>query len=100
MWATPISCPNCALTLDVGLAQLAVGLAWHYKRFENEQTPEERGRYAFAEDEARARHVGLWADPKPVSPWDWRKDRTKPSPEAKRRDPPYSPSLGAVVRRS
>src|SRR5215831_3157900 len=43
VWVTPLDCPNCGLTLDVALAQLTVGLAWHYKRFENEQTPEERG---------------------------------------------------------
>jgi hypothetical protein len=41
-------------------------------RFENEQTPEERGRYAFAEDEARARRAGLWQDKQPVPPWEWR----------------------------
>src|SRR5215470_127229 len=54
VWVTPLDCPNCELTLDVALAQLTIGLAWHYKRFENEQTPEERGQYSFAEDEARA----------------------------------------------
>jgi endonuclease YncB( thermonuclease family) len=53
--------------------QTAAGLAWHYKRFENEQTPEERGRYSFAEDEARARHIGLWKDPKAMPPWEWRR---------------------------
>src|SRR5215813_9522616 len=75
VWVTPSDCRSCGLTLDVALAQLTVGLAWHYKRFENEQTPEERGRYSFAEDEARARHIGLWKDPKATPPWEWR--RTK-----------------------
>ena len=75
VWVTPSDCRSCGLTLDVALAQLTVGLAWHYKRFENEQTPEERGRYSSAEDEARARHIGLWKDPKPTPPWEWR--RTK-----------------------
>ena len=28
--------------VDVGLEQLKAGLAWHYKRFENEQTPDDR----------------------------------------------------------
>ena len=62
----------CPKTLDVNLAQLTVGLAWHYKEYQHEQTPEDRGRYAFAEQEARARHAGLWADPDPTAPWDWR----------------------------
>jgi endonuclease YncB( thermonuclease family) len=56
----------------VGLAQLTDELAWHYKRFENEQTAEERGRYAFAEDEALVRRAGLWKDTKLVPPWEWR----------------------------
>ncbi len=31
------------------------------------------GRYEFAEQEARAKRAGLWADAAPVPPWDWRK---------------------------
>ena len=73
VWVTPADCPKCDKTLDAGLAMLTVGLAWHYKKYQNEQTPEDRGRYAFAEDEARAKHVGLWADADPTPPWDWRK---------------------------
>ena len=34
---------------------LTVGLAWHYKKYQSEQSPEDRGSYAFAEDEARAK---------------------------------------------
>ena len=29
--------------------------------------------YEFAEQEAKALKVGLWRDPEPVAPWDWRK---------------------------
>ena len=61
--------PTCPKTLDVNLAQLTVGLAWHYKEFEKEQSPEDRGRYAFAEQEARAKKAGLWSEPDPMSPW-------------------------------
>ena len=60
----------------MALAQLTVGLAWHYKRFENEQTPEERGRYSFAEDEARVRRAGLWQEKNRVPPWEWRRRKT------------------------
>jgi endonuclease YncB( thermonuclease family) len=80
LWVTPadVQCDtadsDCAQrkTLDANLAQLTVGLAWHYKEYEKEQSPEDRGRYAFAEQEARARKAGLWADPDPTPPWDWR----------------------------
>jgi endonuclease YncB( thermonuclease family) len=64
--------PDCAKTLDAGLAQLTVGLAWHYKKYASEQEPQQRGQYAFAEEEARAKRAGLWRDPNPVPPWEWR----------------------------
>jgi len=67
--------PGCPKTLDAGLAQLTVGLAWHYKKYAGEQDPQQRGQYAFAEDEARARQVGLWRDAQPVPPWSWRRSR-------------------------
>lgn len=70
VWVSPSDGP---LTLDVALAQLTVGLAWHYKRYAHEQSEEDRERYAYAEEEAQARGVGLWGDPNPVAPWDWRR---------------------------
>ena len=76
MVAPPNSCrparSDCPKTLDVGLAQITVGLAWHYQKYAKEQTYEDRERYAFAELEAKAKHVGLWQDEEPVAPWDWR----------------------------
>ena len=64
--------PDCAKTHDAGMAQLTVGLAWHYKKYAHEQEPQQRGQYAFAEEEARVKRAGLWRDPNPVPPWDWR----------------------------
>lgn len=57
---------------DVGLDQVKAGLAWHYKQYEDEQSPTDRSRYAAAEDAAREAHLGLWANPRPVQPWDFR----------------------------
>lgn len=57
---------------DANLAQVRMGLAWHYKAYEKEQSPSDRTAYAQAEAEAHNRHVGLWQDPKPVPPWDFR----------------------------
>jgi endonuclease YncB( thermonuclease family) len=73
VWVQPVSCPTCPKTLDAGLAQLTVGLAWWYRKYAKEQSPEAAGRYEFAEQEARAKRAGLWADADPVPPWDWRK---------------------------
>lgn len=64
---------SCAKTLDVGMAQLTQGLAWHFKRYAHEQPEEERERYSFAESEAKAKREGLWGDPNPVPPWECRK---------------------------
>ena len=78
VWVTPIDLPcartaePCPKTLDVNLAQLTVGLAWHYKEYAKEQSEEDRHRYAFAEQEARARRAGLWSEPDPTPPWDYR----------------------------
>ena len=60
---------------DIALAQLQAGLAWHFKRFENDQTQRERVAYAQAENEARSRKWGLWHDKEPVPPWEFRKKR-------------------------
>lgn len=61
--------------VDANLEQLRAGWAWHYKRYEGEQSADERQLYATAEAEARKALRGLWQDPEPVAPWDWRKSR-------------------------
>ena len=73
VWVQPASCPDCPLTLDAGHAQITLGMAWWFRRFANEQSPEDRAAYEFSEQEARAKRVGLWSDPEPMPPWEWRK---------------------------
>lgn len=58
---------------DVNLEQLKRGFAWHYKQYSSEQPAEERRSYAGAEDAARLRRLGLWVDPRPVEPWNFRR---------------------------
>jgi endonuclease YncB( thermonuclease family) len=43
------------------------GLAWHFKKYSDDRT------YAALEQEARKQHIGLWSEPNPVAPWEWRK---------------------------
>ncbi len=57
---------------DVGLQMLEAGAAWHFRRFESEQTAAERTAYRAAEDRARRARRGLWAQPNPMPPWDCR----------------------------
>jgi endonuclease YncB( thermonuclease family) len=73
VWVQPADCPSCGKTLDVNHAQILSGMAWWYRYYAKEQSPEDRGRYESAEDEARVRGWGLWADPNPINPYAWRK---------------------------
>ena len=68
---------DCAKTVDAGLAQLSAGLAWHYKQYAKEQPRVERESYAAAETEAHLKQLGLWADPHPTPPWEWRHPRPR-----------------------
>ena len=74
---TPTLCasPACLEKTDANYQQIAAGMAWHYKQFEPEQSPEDRQRYAAAENQARAAKRGLWTDPAPVPPWQFRPQR-------------------------
>ena len=58
---------------DVNLAMVQAGLAWHYKAYALEQSEEDRLTYSRAEDSARRSRTGLWVDPHPMAPWDWRR---------------------------
>ena len=77
MVASPDACPDasktCPKTLDAGLAQITVGLAWWYRYYAAEQSEQDQHRYEFAEYEARSRKAGLWMDNEPVQPWEWRR---------------------------
>ena len=58
---------------DMNLEQVKAGLAWHYKKYQNEQAATDRVKYSDAELDAREHGRGLWADQDPVSPWEFRK---------------------------
>lgn len=58
---------------DVNLHMVDRGMAWHYKRYANEQTSEGRELYSAAEIAAQAARRGLWSDGDPVAPWEWRR---------------------------
>lgn len=58
---------------DCNLNQIQKGMAWHYKAYQKEQSPENQSLYADAETKAKKSKVGLWSDKCPVAPWDFRK---------------------------
>jgi endonuclease YncB( thermonuclease family) len=52
--------------VDINLQMVKEGLAWHYRKYSKSVE------LARAEAEAKAGKKGLWADPNPVPPWDFR----------------------------
>ena len=62
---------------DMNLEQIRAGLAWHYKKYQNEQTLSDRKLYSDSEIEAKEAKRGLWYDPKPVPPWEYRNVKRK-----------------------
>ena len=58
--------------IDAGLRQLRAGQAWHFARYAHEQPPAQRLAYQQAQALAQAKGIGLWADPAPEAPWDYR----------------------------
>ncbi|MEK7257990.1 MAG: thermonuclease family protein, partial [Bacteroidota bacterium] len=64
-WVCVVTCEGKNLNLEL----VKAGLAWHFKKYSKAQE------YAEAESAARAAKKGLWRDPSPITPWDFRKKR-------------------------
>lgn len=58
--------------VDVNLEQVRQGYAWHYEKYQQEQSLEDRANYSDAQRTATVQRRGLWSDVSPVPPWDWR----------------------------
>ena len=59
--------------IDANLEMVEDGYAWWYRKYADEQSADDQRAYEEAEDSAKAAGVGLWADPDPVAPWEWRR---------------------------
>ena len=53
----------------VNKTQVDRGLAWVYRRYSDDPV------LIRAESTARNAKIGLWADPQPIPPWDYRRER-------------------------
>jgi len=51
---------------------ITTGMAWKYRKYAHEQSPEDQGRYEFAEQEPKAKKGELWQDRNPQLPWELR----------------------------
>ena len=58
---------------DLGLRQLADGMAWWRRPNAARMSEEDRAAYERAETMAKLRRLGLWAQQNPTPPWDWRR---------------------------
>lgn len=62
--------------LDVNAEQVKRGMAWVYRQYSQD------AKLIALEREARAAKLGLWEEPNPVAPWEWRQTHRAPLPEA------------------
>ena len=58
---------------DVNLSQVLRGYAWHFKRYQKQQSLFDRDSYSEAELNAKKNELGLWGEKKQIAPWKWRK---------------------------
>lgn len=65
--------------VDLNLEQVKRGMAWHYKKYQMEQTESDRQSYAQAEENARQKKLGLWSQPNPTEPGAWRRGENNPN---------------------
>jgi len=60
---------------DINKIQIEKGMAWFYKKYQNELILEDRLSYLNAEINAKNKSVGLWVDKDPIPPWEFRKNK-------------------------
>ena len=65
--------------VDAGFELLTAGLAWPSYRHLVQAPAEVQASYSAAGDRAREQRVGLWSDPAPIPPWEWRKNQKERS---------------------
>lgn len=65
--------------VDVNEYLISQGVAWHYKKYANQQPSEEATRYALAEEHAKKFKLGLWVQENPTPPWEYRKSNPRQS---------------------
>jgi endonuclease YncB( thermonuclease family) len=59
--------------LDASSEQVRIGMAWRFVRYSNDRAMQS------VEDAARTARKGLWGDPTPVPPWEYRKRSVLPA---------------------
>ena len=60
---------------DANLQQIKAGMAHWYEYYKADQPVSDRTAYSAAERKSRSAGIGLWSDPNPIDPYDWRKGK-------------------------
>lgn len=60
---------------DINLEQLEDGCAWYYRYYARDLSPDKQRAYDEAEQAARQAGLGLWQDPDPINPYDYRRSK-------------------------
>lgn len=60
---------------DINLEQLQDGCAWFYRYYARELNKDMRIAYDEAEAQAREAGIGLWRDPNPINPYEYRRSK-------------------------
>ena len=55
---------------DIGLTCIEYGYCWWYETYAKKEV-----QYKKAQEKARKQELGLWAGPKPIAPWKFRKEK-------------------------
>ena len=61
----------------MNLEMVKAGYAWHYKKYQKEQSADDRLSYRVAKNNTRTHAVGLFQDNNSTPPWEWRKLKRK-----------------------
>jgi endonuclease YncB( thermonuclease family) len=78
---------------DIALQMIRDGVAWFERSYENGLSEADRRLYADSEQAARSEHRGIWQNPSPTPPWEWRQAKDVPKPSGRL-------TVAAVARKS
>jgi micrococcal nuclease len=68
---------------NINYVQALYGFAWFYRDYSKDLTRDDAAAYEQAERTAKADKRGLWADPSPVAPWEYRKGKREAAARVK-----------------
>lgn len=74
--------------VDINLQMVRDGAAWYDKQYEKDMSEVDRRLYAESEQAARNEHRGIWQDPNPTPPWEWRRAKAAPQTAAPQKTAP------------